>query len=301
MNAPEFGRPPSLGLDTAGDVASASSGWHARLDLAFAERGNATIPVVRSHRGPLRVQKGFTPEGPGLWHQVVVHPPGGIASGDQLAMAIDAREGARALMTSPGAAKWYRANAEAVDRRAWQSISLSVADRASLEWLPLETIVFDGAVADWRTRIDLQGSGSVIAADLVCLGRPASDLRFASGEIRSQLEITHDGRLIFFEQAHIEGDSPILSAQAGLAGLPAFATMVIASNTGGHSVIIERIRALHEQLPGDWAVSALPGLVVLRWRGPGAEAGWRVLRAAWAACRPIVIGREACPPRIWAT
>lgn len=284
-------------------------GWHASLDLAFARRAEATIPVLRSHRGPLRVQKGFTPEGPGLWHQVIVHPPGGIASGDRLDISVVAHEGARALITSPGAAKWYRANPEAAQPVAHQSVRLSVADGASLEWLPLETIVFDGAVADWSTRIELAGSGTLVAADLVCLGRPASGLRFMSGEVRSRMEIRRDGRLVFVEQASIEGQSPILTARAGLAGLPAFATMVIAAAPDACAQMVEQVRRLqfesrsapNDHLAGDWAITALPGLAVLRWRGGGAEAGWRVLRAAWAACRPIAIGREACAPRIWAT
>jgi len=300
LNAPE----PASGFPSHAAVvadAPARSGWDATLDLAFARRGDATIPVLRSHRGPLRVRKGVTPEGPGLWHQVIVHPPGGIASGDRLAINVVAQEGARALLTSPGAAKWYRANPDAADVRARQSVQVSVADGASVEWLPLETIVFDGAMADWRTRIDLQGSGSLVAADLVCLGRPASGLDFASGEIAARLEIFRDGRAVFVEQACISGGSAILKAAAGLAGLPAYATLVIASDAATCDEVIRHVRGLHDTLAGDWAISALPGLAILRWRGVGAEAGWRVLRAAWAACRPHVIGRAACPPRIWAT
>lgn len=300
MNAPRF-RHEGLNAAPVGDAPAPLSGWEARLELGFARREASTVPVLRSHRGPLRVQKGFTPEGPGLWHQVIVHPPGGIASGDRLDISVTAHEHSRALMTSPGAAKWYRANPEAPDRRARQRVRLCVKDGASLEWLPLETIVFDGAVADWQTRIELSGSGVVIAADLVCLGRTASGLKFVSGELRSRLEIVRDGKPVFLEQARIEGDAPVLAARAGLAGQPAFGTLVIAAGAGQVAAIVERVRLLHDALPGEWAITGLPGLAVLRWRGGGAEDGWRVLRAAWAASRPLAIGREACPPRIWAT
>ena len=300
MNAPEWRHDNTAGEASAPST-SGAEGWQASLDLVFARRAQATIPVLRSHRGPLRVQKGFTPEGPGLWHQVIVHPPGGIASGDRLDISVAAQEGARALLTSPGAAKWYRANPGARSPAAHQTVRLTVADGASLEWLPLETIVFDGAVADWRMHINLTGSASLVAADLVCLGRPASGLPFAGGVIRSGLEIVRDDRLVFAEQAVIEGGSPVLSAKAGLGGYPAFATMVMAASPDACTAIVEQVRTLHDRLPGDWAITALPGLAVLRWRGEGAEAGWRVLRAAWAACRPIAIGRVACPPRIWAT
>ena len=300
MNAPEL-RHDAMTASSAEESPTQSAGWRARLDLAFARRGSATIPVLRSHRGPLRVQKGFTPEGEGLWHQVIVHPPGGIASGDHLDIAIAMHPGSRALVTSPGAAKWYRANPDAVDGRAYQSLNLKIEDGASLEWLPLETIVFDGALTDWTTRIELTGSASLIAADLVCLGRPASGSRFDSGEIRSRLDICRDGQPIFFEQVRLQGGSPVLGAQAGLAGLPAFGTLVIALDSSRVGAVVDRVRTLHDTVPGDWAITGLPGLAVLRWRGTGAETGWRVLRAAWAACRPLVVGREACAPRIWAT
>lgn len=296
MNAPEA---PSI--DGFVDRDPAREGWDARLELTFAERGGATVPTLRAHRGPLRVQKGFTPEGADLWHQVIVHPPGGIASGDSLDLRIAAGEGARALLTSPGAAKWYRSNPHRHEPWARQSLRLQAARGASLEWLPLETIVFNGAHAAWRTDIDLDTAGSAIAADLVCLGRPAAGESFESGEIRWCTNMRRAGRLIFHEQVQLRGGSGALSARAGLAGHSAFGSLLIAPGHASCSAIVECVRETLTDVPGDWAITALPELAVLRWRGPGAEAGWRVLRSAWAACRPLVIGREACPPRIWAT
>lgn len=296
MNAPEARPMQSL----SGDLAM-QAGWQASLDLGFGTRGLATIPTLRAHRGPLRVQKGFTPEGPGLWHQVIVHPPGGIASGDRLDLKIAASKGARALLTSPGAAKWYRANLSAADPWACQSLKLDVAQGASLEWLPLETIVFNGAQAQWETEIDLDRDAALIAADLVCLGRPASNQPFESGEIRWRTNLRRSGRLLFHEQVRLSGGSELLSSQAGLAGHSAFASMIIVPGHASISELVERVRARLADAPGEWAISGLPELAVLRWRGSGAEAGWRIVRTAWAACRPLVIGREACMPRIWAT
>lgn len=288
-------------VDDLMDRDPSREGWAASLDLAFAERGGTTVPTLRAHRGPLRVQKGFTPEGLDLWHQVIVHPPGGIASGDTLDLRIAVGEEARALLTSPGAAKWYRSNQHRQEPWARQSLKLQVARGASLEWLPLETIVFNGAHAAWQTDIDLDNEGSAIAADLVCLGRPAAGELFEAGEIRWCTNMRRAGRLIFHEQVQLQGGSGALSARAGLAGHSAFGSLLIAPGHASCSAIVECVRAQLANAQGDWAITALPELAVLRWRGSGAEAGWRILRAAWAACRPLVIGREACPPRIWAT
>ncbi len=280
-----------------------ANAWDAELRLRYARSGDRTIPVLRSHRGPLRIQKGFTPEGPDLWHQIVVHPPGGIASGDVLTLDIATEQGARALLTSPGAAKWYRANPLAPDPLARQSLHLSVAPGASLEWLPLETIVFPGAQVQWRSRFDLREDAVLIAADLVCLGRPASGLAFDQGSIRWSTELTRDGKLLFAERAELTGNDPVLESRCGLAGARAFASLVMAGDDPRLAEAVEQVRGLagSETHEGDWAITTLPGLAVLRWRGPGAEAGWRLLRSAWSIVRPILLGRPACAPRIWAT
>ncbi len=282
-------------------ISLARSAWPASLDLRFARQGARTVPTLRAHRGPLRIQKGFTPEGPDLWHQVIVHPPGGIASGDSLDIRVGVEAHGRALLTSPGAAKWYRANPHAPQPLARQSLHLSVADGASLEWLPLETIVFDGAQAQWQSRFELTGSAVLVAAELVCLGRPASSLGFDSGELRWNIELVRDDRLLFCEQAVLSGGSAALRARSGLAGLSAFGSLLLAADEPRIGPLIERVRELEADFPGDWAITALPGLALLRWRGDGAEVGWRVLRAAWKACRPLLLSRPACEPRIWAT
>jgi urease accessory protein len=276
--------------------------WNARLSLGYERVRERTVPVLRSHQGPLRIQKGFTPEGPDLWHQVIVHPPGGIASGDHLAIDIQMGPDARALITSPGAAKWYRSNPDAPDPEATQSVRLRVGSGGSLEWLPLETIVFPGACTRWHNAFELEGDATLMAADLVCLGRPASGLAFDAGSIGWTTSIRREGTLIFHEQARIDGGDALLQSPAGMAGEQAFGSLLLAGAPDRLGEVIERIRALPESsFDGQWAVTERSGLAILRWRGPGAEAGWRLLRAAWAVCRPILLGRPACPPRIWAT
>ncbi len=121
--------------------ASARAGWRARLELGFANEDSRTRLVRRAHEGPLVVQKPLYPEGEDVCQCIVVHPPGGIAGGDDIELRVDVESGAHAQLTTPGATRWYRnAGADAAQR-----IVFSVADGGVLEWLPQGTIVFDGA------------------------------------------------------------------------------------------------------------------------------------------------------------
>ncbi|HHK4232807.1 urease accessory protein UreD, partial [Pseudomonas aeruginosa] len=174
--------------------------WHAQLELAYARAGDATRPVTRRHAGPLRVQKHLYAEGPEVCQHILVHPPGGIAGGDSLAFDVRLGERAWAQLTSPGAAKWYRA---ACPSR--QTLEIHLEPGATLEWLPQESIVFAGAQAELETRIQLRGDARLFYWDMVALGRPASGERFASGHFVAALDIRRDDRLLWHERQRIDG------------------------------------------------------------------------------------------------
>ena len=106
--------------------------WEARLALEYGFRDGRSVLTRREHFGPLRVQRDLYPEGSATCHTIIVHPPGGIAGGDRLWLQAQLDAGSAALLTTPGAGKWYRsAGAEAS-----QSLEFTVADGAVLEWLP---------------------------------------------------------------------------------------------------------------------------------------------------------------------
>lgn len=266
--------------------------WHAELELGYARFGDCTRPVQRRHKGPLRVQKHLYAEGPEVCQHIIVHPPGGIAGGDRLDISAHVGPGAWAQLTSPGAAKWYRAAGP-----AYQQLTLSVAPGATLEWLPQETIVFSAAQAELSTRIDLQGDGRLFYWDMVALGRPACGERFDLGHFQSWLDIRRDGQLLWHERQRIVGGDGLLDSPIGLGGDPVFATLLVTGEIG--SELLEQCRSMGHDVRGD--LTQLPGLVVARCLASEAllARGWLI--ELWRLLRPALLGREAVPPRIWNT
>ncbi|WP_426206095.1 urease accessory protein UreD [Pseudomonas sp. TWP3-1] len=266
--------------------------WHAELELAYARFGDCTRPVQRRHFGPLRVQKHLYAEGPEVCQHIIVHPPGGIAGGDRLDISARVEHNAWAQITSPGAAKWYRAAGP-----AYQKLDLHVAAGATLEWLPQETIVYSAAQAELTTSIELEGDARLLYWDVVALGRPASGERFDLGHFQAHLDIRRDGRLLWHERQRIVGDDGLLDSPIGLDGQPVFATLLVTGEIDAE--LLERCRSLENPVRGD--LTQLPGLLVARCLASEAllARGWLI--ELWRLLRPVLLGRQAVSPRIWST
>lgn len=266
--------------------------WHAELELGYARFGDSTRPVLRRHQGPLRVQKHLYAEGPEVCQHIIVHPPGGIAGGDRLDISASVGVDAWAQITSPGAAKWYRAAGP-----AYQQLDLQVAAGATLEWLPQETIIFSAAQAELSTSINLEGDARLLYWDVVALGRPASGERFDLGHFQANLDIRRDGQLLWHERQRIVGGDGLLDSPIGLDGQPVFATLLVTGEID--SDLLEQCRSLPNDVRGD--LTQLPGLLVARCLASEAllARGWLI--DLWRLLRPALLGREAVPPRIWST
>jgi urease accessory protein len=260
--------------------------WKAHLALGFENRGGRTVLAQRRHDGPLVVQKALYPEGDAVCHAIVVHPPAGIAGGDELELNARAGAGAHALLTTPGAGKWYRSAGP------WASQKLRFEVTGAMEWLPQETIVFDGAMAQLETEVLLQEDARYLGWEILCLGRTGSGERFGKGEIRLSTRLYRDGKLLWLERGRIEGGGALLDSPAGLQGKPVCATLVAACPM----VDLAACREI-ESL----AVTQLPGVLVARYLGDSSQQAKNLFARLWTVLRPALFGREAQMPRIWST
>jgi len=244
--------------------------WKASLSLGFRRVEQKTILAERRAEGPLVVQKPLYPDGPERCHAIVVHPPGGIAGGDELALDVSVENDANALLTTPGAAKWYRSAG------AWAKQRLRFQVTGSLEWLPRETIVFDGALADVQTQVVLSEGARYVGWEVACLGR------FTRGRLKTETRIMQGTRMLFIEKGEIEGGGRLMRSPVGLGGRSVFGTFVA---TSAKKISVEGV-----------AVTHLPGLLIGRYLGDSSEQALRAFTRLWQLVRP-----GAVEPRIWST
>jgi urease accessory protein len=274
--------------------------WHARLSLDY-RMEDARCVARFEHEGPLRILQTLHPEGAAIAHNVLVHPPSGLVGGDVLDLDVRLAAGAHALVTTPGAARFYRSAGAAAIQRA----SIVVADGARLEWLPLEAICYSGCIAENHLVLDLAPGAEAIGWDVAALGLPASAQPFDRGSLLQHLEL----RGAWLERGRIAAsDRRLMDGALGLAGRRCLATLFFAS--GSPFTRTRREQALElanaaiaaheggELLAG--ATAPGPQVIAVRVLSPLVEPALALLKAVRAAWRPALWALPATQPRTWA-
>ncbi len=269
-----------------------SAGWRADIRLGFRKSPGKTLLAERFRRGPLAVQRALYPEGD-LCHVYLLHPPGGVAGGDILNIESRVATGASALVTTPGATKFYRS----AGPRACQQQTLSV-EGGSLEWLPQENILFPGANVELTTQVQLSADAQFIGWEINCLGLPVLNEQFDRGRAAFRFSLVRDGLPVLHERQIIHGAED-LTAAAGMRGNPVIGTLYA---TLGDSALIDSIR---QSIPGEstdqLGITLVDGLLIARYLGNSTERARSLLVSIWKALRPAVLNRTPCAPRIWNT
>lgn len=274
------------------EIDTKPTGWEAQLDLTFTARSDKTVLSKREQRGPLAVQRAFYPEGD-VCHLYILHPPGGVVGGDKLTINVHVQPGASGLLTTPGATKFYKSQGYFAEQQ--QNIQLD--DGASLEWLPQENIYFPGAQSEMRTKINLTKNTRFIGWETHCLGLPANEEQFSEGQVRLDFAIYSDDRPIILERMEINQGR--LTASTGLRGNSVMAMLVATPADEG---LLEQARSVLEG-HADLLVAAtlVENCLLVRYLGNSTAQSKQILTSVWKALRPIILQREVCAPRIWAT
>lgn len=272
----------------------------ARLSMRFGHFDGVTRLVEREHYGPLLIQKPLYPEGRGVCHAVIIHPPGGVVGGDKLAITASVDAFARAQITTPGAAKWYKANGFT----SHQKISINVAKGGALEWVPQETIFYNHSNVNIDHQVVLMDDAVYVGCEILCFGRTAYGETFDEGQIKQRTSISRNGKMIWLEQICLQGsNNATMKGSLALSGYTVCATLLLTGKTIAPP-LIDLARSEAEKLTnkvGQVGISQLKSMIVVRYLGNSSEVARQIMLKVWGLFRPEILGYPAIVPRMWTT
>jgi len=252
-----------------------------------------------SHQGSVRILQSLYPEGDLICHNVLIHPPGGLVGGDLIDIQVNVAEGAQALVTTPGATRFYRSE----HRPAIQNTHLKLRKGARLQWFPLEAIAYDACMGKNHLKIELEPEAEMMGWDVSCLGLPFSGLPFTRGGYSQHIEFPG----IWREHGALQGDDVrLLNGPCGLAGNRCLAMAFFASGTpldrGRRQLALDAARDIlqsHCLAATAGASSPHPQIVVVRVISPVCEPAMDLLRGVRAQWLGALWRQMATVPRIW--
>jgi urease accessory protein len=226
------------------------------------------------------------------WAELVtLNSSGGIAAGDRLSTRFAAAAaGARVTITAQAAERFYRARAG--DPPAEIENRIDAAAGAAVEWLPQETIVYDGAALSRRLEVDVAAGASFLGIEMLVFGRALMGESVRRLRLRDRLAVNRGGLPLLYDAVRIDGDAASLLARAGIAGgMGAVATLVyVAADAKAR---LTGVREAFRETHAEAGASAEDGLLVARLLAPSGAA----LRRAVETALFVLRGRPL--PRVW--
>lgn len=256
--------------------------------LRFAVARGATRLIDLHQAAPMRIL--FPDPEPGEPPlAALVNTAGGLAGGDSVTVDVTLDGGAHAMVSTPAAEKIYRS----LGPETRIAARLNVAAGATLEWLPQETILFDGARLARRLDVDVAPDAALLMAEMLVFGRHARGEVLRDGSLADAWRISRGGSLLWADGLALgRGMRARLDDRFGFAGAEACATLLVVSD----APLAEARDAAREA--GAAATLPRPGLLLLRWLG-GAGAVRDALGAAIRLLRSRVLGAAPVLPRLW--
>jgi urease accessory protein len=258
------------------------------LDLSFRARGGATVLDGLRQEGCLKAR--FPHPERGAWAgAVTLNVSGGVAGGDVLATRIAAGEGTACTIASQAAERFYRTLPGTPPAQVRTEIA--IAPGAALEWLPQETILFDGCALDRMLTVDMAENAWFLGVEQVVFGRAAMGEALRAARIRDTIQVRRAGRPVLHDAIRLDGDvQAALDRPAIGGGARAVATIVCAAPDAGAC-----LDALRAALEGhEFGASAWDGVLLARIVAPNGACQRAAVVAGLTALRA---GRFL--PRVW--
>jgi len=264
-------------------------------ELVLGGAGPQTRIAHLHQKDPLRILFPHRARGD-LFTGMLVTTSGGLVAGDELNIDIKVEPGAAGLVMPQAAEKIYRS--EGVDCRI--GIRLTVGADGWLEWLPQETILFQGARLRRHTVIELDRRARFLAGEITVFGRRAMGETFSRGLLRDEWDVSRGGRAVWADSFLLEGPvRAVIDHPAGLDGAEAMATAIYAGPDA--EKCLGTARKILDAAGGDGlrhGISLVGGILVVRWLGDAYPLR-RAFGAFWAGFRYATAGLPPSLPRLW--
>ena len=275
--------------------------WEAFLSAVFLlNKENRTYIRDLKHFGPLRIQRLFY-EGD-VAHLYLLHPPGGIVSGDSLLFEFNFGKKTKAVITTPSATKIYQARSNISLQQ--QKTVVVIKEGAEISFLPQETIVFNNAFAQSIVDIFVKQGSTFFGWDIVVLGRQSSNEEFLEGSYESQINLYIDDVLKFRDSNLFDGSISSKSV-AGLNGNSISGTcLCVLKNPDKLSELLSKLRSGLPALTSDilWSVTNFrESIIILRVIGSSLQKVKQLFEFAWLSIFKYFCNGEPVSPRIWST
>ena len=266
--------------------------------IGFARRDGVTRLAHLYQADPLRVLFP-APEAGDPIQAAIVTTSGGLVGGDRIDVAVRVDNGAAAHVTASAAEKIYRSLGPTtqIDQ------SLTVGDGGALEFLPPETILFDGARLRRATVVELGLNAGFLGGGIVVFGRRARGERFTRGFLHEVWEVRRDGALVWGDAMHLDGDiAAIVADPACFDGAAGFATLILACAGDNLGRFLDCARVVHRRSIGDGVkggISLVNGLLIARWLGFDALLMRRAYADLAGCLRSEALNFPRRLPRLW--
>lgn len=226
---------------------------------------------------------------------VFLNTAGGLAGGDRLRFEARAEGEGSFTATTQAAERVYRA----INTAAQVHMHIEAADQAVMQWLPQETILFDGGRLHRSTDIRVSGAAKLLAMDWLILGRSASGETVRRGEFRDHWRVYREGRLIWADAFRLGGDiAGIVARPSLLGGCTALATIIYAAADAPEQ--LERARSAIAGSGCEAGATLVNGLLICRLAAKSAAILRRTVENFLRNFRDELYGFSPGLPKVWA-
>lgn len=273
-----------------------TSNWEGVLKLGYQYRNNFTQLVEAYSKAPFKIQRSFYPEGEEICHNTILHTAGGIVGGDRLNQQIDLHPNTHAVITTAAASKVYRSNGQ----QAQQTIEINVEKQGYCEWIPRETIVFNGANYRQDLRVHLAENACWLGWEINRFGRTARGEQFLKGNWRSCTEVWQNNKPLWIDRQWLPGGEITINNPHGLRGKPIVGSLCWLGKPVSEE-ILKKARNLWnwQDAKGEAGVTLLVSGLLCRYRGNSTQEVVNWFTQVWQLLRQNYGKSVTSLPRVW--